>query len=149
MKEGQILIPRQVSVAIVYRLNSTTKSLEYLHISSCKHPHSWVLPKGGVEEYETSNHGLTASREAWEEREIQESIVTQLRESIDPKPHSQSTSEIGFISGAEYSFWLIKLVKEESWPEANQCQHCWVPRSEAVELVRWQNNGAGDGQWGW
>ncbi|KAH9447555.1 hypothetical protein KEM48_012808 [Puccinia striiformis f. sp. tritici PST-130] len=149
MNEDQIPIPRQVSVAIVYRLNSKTKSLvEYLLASSRKHPHSWVLPKGGVEEYEESNHGLAALREAWEEGGIQGSIITKIHESIDPKPHRQSTSEIGFISRASYSFWLIELVKEEpeeKWPESNQRQRRWVSRSEAVELVRWRNDGAGDG----
>jgi diphosphoinositol-polyphosphate diphosphatase len=63
-------VPRQVAVAVAYRLKTADDRIpqvEYLLVSSRKHLGSWVLPKGGVEKEELSDHGLAALREAWEE----------------------------------------------------------------------------------
>jgi 8-oxo-dGTP pyrophosphatase MutT (NUDIX family) len=70
-ESAHIPVPRQVAVAVAYRFITSSDHVqprvEYLIVSSRKHPASWVLPKGGVEANEISDHGSAALREAWEE----------------------------------------------------------------------------------
>ncbi len=77
MPHSKPIQPRQVAVAIPYRTAAGTGSssgdakgneLEVLLVSSRKHDGKWVLPKGGVEEGESTLQA--AVRELWEEGEL-------------------------------------------------------------------------------
>ncbi|WAQ88104.1 hypothetical protein PtA15_9A229 [Puccinia triticina] len=142
-------VPRQVAVAVAYRLvtaDNGPSRVEYLLVSSRKHLGSWVLPKGGVEEEELSDHGLAALREAWEEGGIRGKLVNQLHRSADPKSHPAVQKLKIFIPRAEYSFWLVKVDQglSSSWPEEHERERKWVAREQAIELVRWRQDGAVD-----
>ncbi|PLW44593.1 hypothetical protein PCASD_05156 [Puccinia coronata f. sp. avenae] len=153
-ESAHIPVPRQVAVAVAYRFITSSDHVqprvEYLIVSSRKHPASWVLPKGGVEANEISDHGSAALREAWEEGGIRGKVVDRLHESTDPKAHRAVTKLKIFIPRAEYSFWLIRVDEDQmgldsaSWPEKHERERRWVGREEAIELVRWREDGAVD-----
>ncbi|EFP78199.1 hypothetical protein PGT21_013536 [Puccinia graminis f. sp. tritici] len=145
-------VPRQVAVAVAYRSKTAhdgMPQIEYLLVSSRKHLGSWVLPKGGVEKEEVSDHGLAALREAWEEGGIRGKLGDRLHVSSDPKAHRAIQKIKIFIPRAEYSFWLIKVDEGEagvssSWPEEHERERRWVRRQEAIDLVQWRQDGAVD-----
>ncbi|MBW0503679.1 hypothetical protein O181_043394 [Austropuccinia psidii MF-1] len=142
-------LPRQVAVAVAFRITGDQSDIvQYLLVSSRKHANSWVLPKGGIEgEFELSNPGLCALREAWEEGGIKGRVVyplVPLHKSVDPKSHRDARKSGTFVPKATYSFWLIKVTTEEAhgWPEEKERERRWVGKQEAIELVEWRNDGA-------
>jgi len=72
-----------------------------------------------------------------------------LHNSVDPKAHRAVTKLKIFVPRAEYSFWLIRVDDGQegisaSWPEVHERERQWVGREEAIQLVRWRDDGAVD-----
>lgn len=107
-----------------------------LMISSSKHKHKWIVPKGGVEFDEKDNFALSALREVWEEA----GVVGTISRKLDPIPDhriAEGKSAEDFPL-CEFHFYQMKLEKlETNWPEADIRLRRWCNYKEAKhELLK-------------
>ncbi|KAK4687215.1 RHO1 GDP-GTP exchange protein 1/2, partial [Tremellales sp. Uapishka_1] len=122
--------PRHVAVAIIY--NPSTRRL--LMVTSRKHPHLWIVPKGGIEDGETS--GQAAVREAWEEAGTPQALTPPSEEAcllvldLPPGPTQKR--------GSVWHVQLLQTSQEEAvadWLESDQRKREWVTLQECSRRI--------------
>lgn len=126
----------------------------FLVVSSRKHDGRFVLPKGGIEESESSAEA--AEREAWEEAGLVPGAavhLTHLLELSDSAPHKLSPTtdshSPAFVPSTIYHFELFVLTGlradalAEDWPEkAERQERKWVQGWDAIrECTSWGKRG--------
>ncbi|KAK8869903.1 hypothetical protein IAR55_000471 [Kwoniella newhampshirensis] len=122
--------PRHVAVAIVF--SPTTQKI--LMITSRAHPHLWILPKGGIEQGETS--GEAAVRESYEE------AGTPL--DLPPPEDDEKIVLLSLPSKKRSSLWHVHVIlvdeqlvrKTPEWPESHQRRRAWFTPSSALGKIQ-------------
>ncbi|KAI8371882.1 NUDIX hydrolase domain-like protein [Blakeslea trispora] len=102
------------------------KTNRVLVISSSKHKHVWVLPKGGWENDETIEQ--SAEREAYEEGGIRGKVKSFIGSFIDHDGNGNPKSKIHF-----YEFEVQAIL--DHWPEKDFRQRRWCHLDEALSLL--------------
>ncbi|EIW69637.1 hypothetical protein TREMEDRAFT_73926 [Tremella mesenterica DSM 1558] len=124
-------MPRHVALAIIV----CQRSEKVLMITSRARPDLWILPKGGVEDGETS--GQAAVREAWEEAGTPKDLFPPKEEDklliISLKGGKRGKGSIWHVHVLEVDEDDVKSVKD--WPEAHQRQRAWFTLSSALSRI--------------
>ncbi|ORY32246.1 NUDIX hydrolase domain-like protein [Naematelia encephala] len=124
---------RHVAVAIVF--SGDTRRI--LMITSRKHHHLWILPKGGIEQGETS--GQAAIRESWEEAGTPNNLPIPNDDQrlitlhLEAAPH-QKRSSVWHVHVIHVSEALVDVVTD--WPERHERRREWVDIEEALRRIQ-------------
>ena len=121
-------------------LNSTKDKV--VMISSSKHKHRWILPKGGNETDETEME--TAIRETWEEAGVEGKIIKNLPVVLDsrgqkaPVIKGDFNESDGPVPKSEFHFFEMQVEElSMEWPEQKKRERRWCTYSEARhELIK-------------
>jgi len=127
MPHSELKSPRHVAVALVF----SEKTHELLMITSRSHPDLWILPKGGVEEGETS--GQAAVRESWEEAGTPPTLTA-----------DNELLTLSLESKRRGSVWHVHVIHTDSeevaliadWPEQHQRKREWVSVQECLQRIQ-------------
>jgi len=96
----------------------------------------WVLPKGGWETDEATQHEA-ACREAWEEAGIECKVEADLGEIEEKRTEAQIKKYGTFAPRASYRFYEVRVEQEkETWPEAHKRSRQWMSYAQAREALR-------------
>ena len=121
-------------------LNSTKDKV--VMISSSKHKHRWILPKGGNETDETEME--TAIRETWEEAGVEGKIIKKLPVVLDSRGQKAPVIKADFnesdgpVPKSEFHFFEMQVEElSMEWPEQKKRERRWCTYSEAKhELIK-------------
>lgn len=145
--------PRRVAVALAVMYEDSEPNLEQTRVClvrSRKHKDQWIIPKGGVEQGESTREA--AARELWEEAGVHVSqAAPPWSTAADPithtdkRPHSKCPEELigtpSMIARAEYVLEEFRVhssdVKDE-WLEKDEREREFVPWPEACRRVSWR-----------
>ncbi|UZJ57320.1 hypothetical protein CBS101457_006640 [Exobasidium rhododendri] len=147
---------KAIAVAIPYSVGSGG-TIQVCLVTSRKHKDQYVLPKGGVEDGESSREA--AIREMWEEAGLRplrdEDEVNKERDAkmttiTDHKPHKKSpiddSTKEGFVARATYEAHQIRVGQGQSeseleeWPEKDERERKWVSVQEAIRMIEWRRD---------
>ncbi|CAK9780894.1 NUDIX-domain-containing protein [Cutaneotrichosporon oleaginosum] len=118
--------PRHVALAIPF----CPATQRVLLITSRKHPNLWILPKGGVDDGETS--GQAAAREAREEGGLPTPrAVSDELSVLEPLPGPGKRPEIWHAHALE----MASEDLDDEWDEKGQRERRWFTAKDAIKAI--------------
>ncbi|KAJ3366863.1 hypothetical protein GGF31_007935 [Allomyces arbusculus] len=144
---------RAVAGAVILTRATPTSTPYVLLVSARADPNAWILPKGGVEDYDTAGVAAAALRETWEEAGVRvplAKVVDLGFVDVTTKKRAQRFHWVAALVGSRRAAGAKESGKEEikdadavvefapgkkTWPEYAQRCRQWVPLNVALQIV--------------